>query len=355
MVGAVVVDAAGEVAGEGFYRYAEADHAEVVALRAAGERARGGTIYVSLEPCCITGRTPPCTDAITSSGIGRVVCAAKDANPKISGRGIGVLREAGLQVDLAGEFEADARRLNEAFFHWSATRRAFSLLKTAVTLDGKIAAPDDNSGWITSETARQHVQQVRHDHDAILTGIGTVIADDPLLTDRTGLPRRRPLLRLVADSLLRIPLSSRLVESAAEDLVVVTTSAASAERRAALAERGVEVVVMDGPRGRIDLLAIPAWLGERDYISLMIEAGAALNWASLDSGLVDKTLIYYAPKILGGIESLPLAGGVGRRSRAGAIQLRDLRIFPVGAEEFAVEAYPCVNEPCSPGGRTRIE
>ena len=339
MVGALVCDAAGLPAGRGFYTYDGRKHAEVLALEEAGERARGGTLYVSLEPCCFKGRTPPCTDAIIAAGIRRVVCPVEDEHPKVSGGGLARLRNAGLTVDPADDFREEAGRLNEAFFHFSKTGHPFVTLKAALTLDGKIAAPDDNTGWITSEVARAHVQQVRHDHDAILTGIGTVLSDDPLLTDRSKLSRRRPLVRIVADSLLRISLTSEMVESFNDDLVIATTSAAPAKRRSALEERGIPVKVFDAPQGRVDLPSLVVWLGEQQMISLVIEAGAKLNWAALDSGIVDKTLLYYAPKILGGGDSLPLAGGIGRRSRSGAIQLHDVRTFSVSRDEFAVEAY----------------
>ncbi len=339
LVGAVVVDAQGIKVGEGFHTYDGVKHAEVVALEQAGDKARGGTLYVTLEPCSHYGRTAPCADAVLQAGVRRVVCPIQDSNPAVDGGGFEKLRAAGVEVEIAEELRAEARRLNESFFHYIGTGRPFVTLKTAATLDGKIAAPDDNSGWITSDTARAHVQQVRHSHDAILTGTGTVLQDDPLLTDRSGLPRRRPLLRVLADSLCRLPLESKLVESFADDLVVMTTSAAVPKRREALEQRGIPVLVMDAPRGRVDLRAIVEHLGKQQITSLMIEAGAKLNWAALDEEIVDKLLIYYAPKILGGLESLPMAGGVGRRSRSGAIQLRGLRTFMVGLDEFAVEAY----------------
>ena len=339
MVGAVVVSPNGEVLGRGFHTYEGKKHAEVLALDQAGEAARGATLYVSLEPCAHHGRTPPCTEAIVAAGIVRVVAPIEDEHPAVSGKGFTQLRDAGLRVELVQEFAEEARKLNEAFFHFSKTQKPLVTLKAALTLDGKIAAPDDNTGWITSDVARAHVQQVRHDQDAIMTGIGTVLADDCLLTDRSGLPRRRPLLRVVADSLLRLPLESRLVESFADDLVVMTTSAAPKKRRTALEARGIPVQMFDGEHGRVDLTKVVGWLGEQQILSLLIEAGAKLNWAVLDSGIVDKTLLYYAPKILGGVDSLPLAGGVGRRSRAGAIQFSNVRTFPVGPDEFAVEAY----------------
>jgi diaminohydroxyphosphoribosylaminopyrimidine deaminase/5-amino-6-(5-phosphoribosylamino)uracil reductase len=212
-------------------------------------------------------------------------------------------------------------------------------LKTAITLDGKISAPDDNRGWITSERARAHVQELRHDHDAILTGIGTALADDPLLTDRTNLPRSRPLLRLVMDSQLRLPLDSKMARSAADDLVLVTTSASSAERRKIFEGRGIRVLVFDGPGGRADLRGAVEWLGGQRYLSLMIEAGSKLNWTALESGCVDRIFFYYGPKILGGLEALPLAGGIGRRRRVDAIRIQRITIHHIPPDEFAVEGY----------------
>ncbi len=339
LVGAVVVDAQGEKAGEGFHAYDGVQHAEALALEQAGERARGATLYVTLEPCCHRGRTGACSEAVIGAGVRRVVCPLEDESPKVSGAGFAKLREAGVEVELVDELAGFARRLNEDFFHYAKNARPLVTLKAAVTLDGKISAPDDNTGWITSELARGHVQTVRHRHDAILTGIGTVLEDDPAMTDRSGAPRRRPLLRIVVDSLCRLPLQSKLVETCANDLAVATTSASPAERREALEAHGVEVWVCDSPRGRVDLGAVIEAVGKREMLSLMIEGGAKLNWAALDEGLIDKVLIYYAPKILGGLESLPLAGGVGRRSRSGAIQLRNLSIEMVGPDEFCVEAY----------------
>jgi diaminohydroxyphosphoribosylaminopyrimidine deaminase/5-amino-6-(5-phosphoribosylamino)uracil reductase len=339
MVGSVVTSADGRKLGEGFHTYDGVKHAEVLALEQAGSAARGGTLYVSLEPCNHMGRTGPCTEAIIAAGIKRVVAPVQDPFPAVAGSGFEKLRAAGIEVAVAEDYAAAARKLNEAYFCFTSTGKPLVTLKVAVTLDGKIAAPDDNSGWITSEVARAHVQQVRHEHDAIMTGIGTVLADDCLLNDRSGRPRRRPLLRIVADSLLRIPLESKLIGSFADDIAIAATSAAPAKRREALAERGVPVQVLDGETGRVDLPALIRWLGEQKILSLMIEAGSKLNWAALDSGIVDKVLLYYAPKILGGADSLPMVGGIGRRSRAGAIHLHNLRTFPVSDDEFAVEAY----------------
>src|SRR6266851_2127269 len=237
-VGAILVRN-GEVVGRGFHTYGGLKHAEVLALEEAGARARGATLYINLEPCSHQGRTGPCADALIAAGVSRVIAAMPDPNPQVAGAGFRKLRAAGVAVETAEEFVAEAEKLNEDFAHFMRTGRPLVTLKTALTLDGKIAAPDDNRGWITSDVARAHVQQLRHDADAILTGVGTVLADDCRLTDRTSLPRSRPLLRLIADSLLRIPLDSKIVAGSASDLAIVTTSAASAERRRALESHGV--------------------------------------------------------------------------------------------------------------------
>ncbi|HXA06497.1 MAG TPA: bifunctional diaminohydroxyphosphoribosylaminopyrimidine deaminase/5-amino-6-(5-phosphoribosylamino)uracil reductase RibD [Bryobacteraceae bacterium] len=337
-VGAVL-ERGGEVVGRGFHTFRGIKHAEIRALDEAGERARGATLYINLEPCSHVGRTGPCADALITAGVCRVIAAMQDPDPRVAGEGFRKLRSAGVEVELAPEFADEATKLNEEFVHFMRTGRPVVTLKAALTLDGKIAAPDDNSGWITSDVARAHVQQLRHNADAILTGVGTVLADDCRLTDRTSLPRSRSLLRLVADSLLRIPLDSKMVASSDGDLAIVATSAASAERRKALESHGVKVLMFDGPGGRTDLRRLVEWLGEEKYQSLLIEAGSMLNWSALDSGIVDKIFFYYAPKILGGMESLPMAGGTGRRRRMDAILLHGIQVHPIAEDEFAVEGY----------------
>ena len=338
MVGAVL-EREGAVVGRGFHTYAGLHHAEIIALAQAGEAARGATLYLNLEPCSHQGRTPPCVDAVIAAGVARVVAPLEDPNPLVAGEGFRKLREAGIAVELAADFAAEAEKLNEPFLHFMRTGRPLVTLKTAITLDGKISAPDDNRGWITSERARAHVQELRHDHDTILTGIGTVLADDCLLTDRSGLARCRPLLRIVMDSQLRIPLDSKMARSAAGDLVLVTTSAANAERRKAMEARGIEVLVFDGPGGRADLRSVVNWLGAQRYLSLMIEAGSKLNWTALETDVVDRIFFYYGPKILGGLEALPLAGGIGRRRRVDAIRIHGVTVHSIPPDEFAVEGY----------------
>ena len=338
MVGAVLVRD-GEVVGRGFHIYANRKHAEILAIEDAGERARGATLYINLEPCSHQGRTPPCADAVIAAGISRVVASMEDPNPLVGGDGFRKLRGAGIDVEIDRESSASARKLNEAFVHFMETRRPLVTLKTALTLDGKIAAPDDNRGWITSETARTHVQGLRHECDVILTGIGTALADDPLLTDRSGLPRSHPLLRVVLDSRLRLPIESRLVSSCQDDVAVVTTSAAPADKRKALENAGVKVLVFDGRFGRADVRRTIDWLGEQKMLSCLVEAGSHLNWSVLEAESADKIFFYYAPKILGGTQSLSMAGGIGRRRRIDAIRVRNMQLHPIAPDEFAVEAY----------------
>ncbi|MEK7408422.1 MAG: bifunctional diaminohydroxyphosphoribosylaminopyrimidine deaminase/5-amino-6-(5-phosphoribosylamino)uracil reductase RibD [Acidobacteriota bacterium] len=337
-VGAVLVRQ-GEVVGRAFHTWTGVKHAEILALEQAGERARGATLYITLEPCSHVGRTGPCTDALIAAGVARVVAAAEDPNPLVAGQGLHRLAAASVAVEVARDYRREAEKLNEAFFHFMRTGRPLVTLKAAVTLDGKISAPDDNRGWITSEQARAHVQQIRHLSDAILTGIGTVLADDCLLTDRTGLARSRPLLRIVVDSQLRLPPDSRIVASANADLLVVTTSAASPERRRQLEDRGVKVLSFDGPGGRTGLRRLVEYLAGEKCLSLMIEAGSRLNWGALEAGVVDKIFFYYAPKILGGLESLPVVGGAGRRTRKEALLFRDVALHRITEDEFAVEAW----------------
>ncbi len=342
MVGAVLIRD-GEIVGRGYHTYPGKLHAEVIALEEAGERARGATLYINLEPCCHQGRTPPCTDRLIAAGVRRVVAAMQDPNPQVAGQGFERLRAAGVEVEIAAEYTREAEKLNEAFTRFMRSGLPLVTLKSAVTLDGKIAAPEDNYGWITSEKARAHVQQVRHAHDAILTGIGTLLADDCRLTDRTGKPRARPLMRIVLDSQLRTPPDSRMVTGCQGDVTVITTSAAPGGRREALESRGVRVLCFDGPGGRTDVRRVVSWVASQNYLSLMVEAGSKINWAFLTAGVVDKVLFYYAPKILGGLKSLPVVGGKGRLRRADAILFRDVTITPIPPDEFAVEAY-CVRE-----------
>jgi diaminohydroxyphosphoribosylaminopyrimidine deaminase/5-amino-6-(5-phosphoribosylamino)uracil reductase len=343
-VGAIVVRD-GDVVGQGFHTYAGVKHAEVLALEEAGAQSKDATLYLTLEPCSHQGRTPPCVDAILAAGIRKVVAPMEDPNPAVRGRGFGRLRDAGVEVEIDASAAHRAAELNEPFIHFMTTGRPLVTMKAALTLDGKIGAPEDDLApgqpieWITSEQARAHVQALRHRSDAILTGIGTVLADDCRLTDRTGEERSRPLLRIALDSQLRLPPESRLATSCKGDVLVVTTSAASPERRKRLEAMGVRVEVRERRDGRVSLPGVLELLAREKYLSLMIEAGSKVNWSVLESGFADKIFFYYAPKILGGLQSLPVAGGAGRRRRKDAIRVKNVRLHSIAPDEFAVEAW----------------
>ena len=351
-VGAVVVDKGGNVVGVGFHTYAGMKHAEVLALEAAGEKARGGTLYLNLEPCCHEGRTGPCVDVVLKASIKRLVVAMRDPNPLVCGKGLEKLRTAGVNI-VEGVLEQEARKLNEAFAKYIRTKLPLVTLKAGMTLDGKIAPPPGESatpsalgvggasgGWITSPEARAHVQELRHANDAILVGVGTIVADDPLLTDRTGLERRRPLLRVILDSRLRLPLESRLVKTARQDTIVFC-SFGEEQKKQQLEERGIRVVQVPlGPAGdgRPDLSKVLEHLGSMEITSLIIEGGALVNWATLIAGVVDKVFLFYAPKILGGTGSVPFAAGKGFRRMSEAAYVKNITLHRFG-EDFAVEGY----------------
>jgi diaminohydroxyphosphoribosylaminopyrimidine deaminase/5-amino-6-(5-phosphoribosylamino)uracil reductase len=305
-VGCVILDRAGQVAGEGWHEHDLLDHAEVVALKVAiqhaGERLRGGTAYVTLEPCNHTGRTGPCTEALIAGGLGRVVAATIDPNPAVAGHGADRLREAGIEVTL-GVCQAEAHRLNEGFARWSQHKRPLVLMKVAMTLDGRIAPPAGQHPkgvpyWITCEAARAAVQPLRWQADAVLTGVDTVLSDDPMLTDRSGLRRRRPLLRVVLDSALRMPLDSKMVASAHSDVVVFTVSKDQA-RIDDLRKRGVRVEVLPAEAGRVPLVKVLNRLGEEGILTLLTETGTRLNTALLAGGLVDRVHLFVSPQIMG--------------------------------------------------------
>jgi diaminohydroxyphosphoribosylaminopyrimidine deaminase / 5-amino-6-(5-phosphoribosylamino)uracil reductase len=350
-VGALLVNDHGEIVGQGFHSYEGLKHAEILAMDQAREKARGATLYINLEPCCHQGRTGACTDALIAAGIKRVVACMADPNPAVSGRGFAKLRQAGLQVT-SGVLEEEARPMNDAFAKFIRYRLPLVTLKAAMTLDGKIAPPPEDlagghlqgtggptGGWITSEQARAHVQLLRHQHDAILVGVGTIIADNPLLTDRSGLPRRRPLLRIIVDSHLRLPLESRVAQTAKDDLLVFC-SFAEEKKKQQLQDHGIQVeqVASAGADGRPELQAICRRLAERQITSVMIEGGAMVNWTALASGTADKVFFYYSPRILAGTGSVPFAAGAGFRKMNEAAHLKWFRLHRFG-EDFAVEGY----------------
>jgi diaminohydroxyphosphoribosylaminopyrimidine deaminase/5-amino-6-(5-phosphoribosylamino)uracil reductase len=351
-VGAVIADSSNNIVGEGTFTYDGVKHAEILALDAAGAKARGGTLYINLEPHAHHGRTPPCTDALIAAGIHRVVASMPDPNPKVSGRGFEQLRTAGVHVEV-GRLEEQARHLNEGFARYIRHSTPLVTLKAAMTLDGKIAPPPADAldrregtpagGWITSDVARAHVQELRHQNDALLVGVGTILSDNPLLTDRSGRPRRRPLLRVILDSRLRMPLDSRLAKSAAAEKnndVLLFCSSDDENKQSQLEQLGIRVEKLSTtqPDGRPSLPDILHRLGQLEITSVMIEGGAAVNWAALVSNVVDKVFLYYAPKILAGTGSIPFAAGAGFRHMSQAAQVQHVHLHRFG-EDFAVEAY----------------
>jgi len=312
-VGCVLVK--GEsIVGQGFHDYEQLDHAEIVALKAAGGEARGATAYVTLEPCCTTGRTGPCTEALIEAGVARVVVATTDPNPNVNGLGMERLRTAGIMA-VAGIRSEQARELNDGFARHIRTGLPFVTLKAGLSLDGRIApapgrAPTGAPVILTGEASRAAVQQLRHRSDALITGINTVLLDDPLLTDRTGLPRRRRLLRVVLDSALRLRLDSKIVRTAQDDVLVFCTIPVS-ERQRALEALGVRVERIESPPGspRVSLKRVIERLGEMQITSAMIEAGCQVMSSAVGLQAVDKASLFYAPVFLGGA-GVPMLGGV---------------------------------------------
>jgi diaminohydroxyphosphoribosylaminopyrimidine deaminase/5-amino-6-(5-phosphoribosylamino)uracil reductase len=336
-VGALITRGHQKIA-EGFHVYDQLDHAEIVALKQAGEKARGATMYVTLEPCCTTGRSGPCTKAIIAAGISRVVAAIHDPNPKVAGRGFDELRAAGIEVQ-TGVNELHARELNESFAKWIRTRLPFVTLKSALTLDGEISSRPGKSTPITGPVAREAVQRLRHSADAIVTGIGTVLVDDPLLTDRTGEPRRRKLLRVVIDSKLRTPPKSRLVKSAEADVLIFTTQPVDSAKARALAKVGAEIVRTRARNrlGHVCLDTVLAELGRREILHVLFEAGAALNGSALAMDIVDKLVLFYAPRLMGS-DGVPFAQAPAGKSIANLPPLKNLTIEKVG-EDLKVQGY----------------
>jgi diaminohydroxyphosphoribosylaminopyrimidine deaminase / 5-amino-6-(5-phosphoribosylamino)uracil reductase len=333
-VGAVLVRA-GVIVGEGFHERAGGPHAEAVALARAGAAARGATCYVTLEPCAHHGRTPPCADALVTAGVARVVAACPDPNPRVDGHGFARLRAAGIDVAV-GPGEAEARALNRAFFTFVTAGRPHVTLKSAMTLDGRIAAWDGTSRWITGEVARAEAHRLRFLADAVLVGIGTVLRDDPELTVRLpGTPAKEPY-RVVADSRLRTPPDAQVLRAGDPSRTIVACRAPAPRRRAAgLRERGARVLELPGEGRRVDLRALLKTLGELDVVAVLAEGGAELGAGLLDAGLVDRVAFFVAPRLLGGRTAPGPLGGVGR-SLKDAVSVTALSYRMVG-EDLLIE------------------
>ena len=329
LVGAVIVRD-GRVIAHGWHRQAGTPHAEVHALRMAGDLARGATLYVTLEPCSHYGRTGPCAKAVVEAGIKRVVIALRDPNPLVAGKGIELLEQAGLEVK-CGVLAHEAEKLNEVFLKWIQTKLPFVVLKTAMSLDGKIATYTGDSQWITGEAARQRVHQYRDIYDGIMVGIGTVLADDPSLTTRLADSSGRNPVRIVADSQARTPLASRLLTDGLARTIIAVTESAPQKRVEALRAAGADIMVA-GKGETVDLELLMKKLGEQEICSVFVEGGGTLNFSLLKSGLVDKVHAFIAPKILGGIEAKTPVEGAGFAKLLEAVELEDLEMEKIGQD-----------------------
>lgn len=336
LVGCVIVSASGENVGEGTYLKDSIVHAEAVALEQAGEAAEGGTAYVSLEPHDHHGKTPPCTEALINAGIKRVVCPIEDPNPLVSGKGFERLRNAGIDV-VTGILAEEATRLNEKFICWHKKRRPFVHLKLAMSLDGRISLKDSVSTALSGEEARRRVQEIRHEHDAILVGANTAVVDNPSLTDRSGKPRRRPLARIVLDNRLRLPIGSTLAATIAEAPTLVFTSCIDPKQTNPLTEKGVEVIPVE--RGARNLASVLDELCRREIQSILVEGGAEVAGAFIDAGLVDKVTFICSPLIVGGHDAPVAIGGKGSESLDQATRLEDISITQLGSD-IEITGYP---------------
>lgn len=341
LVGAVIVRD-GEVIGRGWHERYGGLHAERNALKNCNWDARGATIYVTLEPCCHYGKTPPCTEAILESGISRVVVGCLDPNPLVAGKGVGILRQASVEV-LTGVLEEECRKLNEIFFHYIRTKTPYVILKYAMTMDGKIATCTGASRWITGETAREHVHRTRNRCAGILVGIGTVLADDPQLTCR--IEGGRNPVRIICDSHLRTPEDANVVRTARTVRTILATTCTDAARQQMYTQHGCEILVVPEQDGHMDLNALMRQLGAMGIDSILLEGGSTLNFSALQSGIVQKVQAYIAPKLFGGAAAKSPVGGAGIAEVAQCVRLKNPQIHWFG-DDILIESE--VDNACSP-------
>ncbi len=342
MVGAVIVKD-GRIIGQGWHERYGQPHAERNALAACTADPRGATLYATLEPCCHHGKQPPCVDAILAAGIRRVVVGSADPNPLVSGKGIALLRSHGIEVS-ENVLREECDRLNRIFFHYITTKRPFVLMKYAMTMDGKIAAYTGHSKWITGEAARAHVQQLRHQYSGIMVGLGTILADDPLLTCR--MEGGKNPIRIICDSHLRTPLQAQVVRTAKEVPTLLATYCADPARHAAYTQAGCRVLCIAEKDGHIDLVQLMERLGQEQIDSILLEGGGTLNWTALESGIVQQVQAYIAPKLLGGSAAKTPVEGDGVPHPNAAFSLKNSRLLRLG-EDLLIESevtYPCSQE-----------
>lgn len=332
LVGAIIVKA-GRIIGQGYHERYGKLHAEQNALASCTESTQGATIYVTLEPCCHQGKQPPCVDAILAAGICRVVVGSADPNPLVAGKGIRILREHNIDVT-EHVLQEECDRLNQVFLHYIQTNQPFVIMKYAMTLDGKIAAYTGASKWITGAAARNHVQQQRHRYSAIMVGVGTVLADDPLLTCRMG-DGKTPL-RIICDSQLRLPLSTQIVATAEQVPTVIATCCIDPQRHRAYEDAGCRIMAIEQKDGHVNLRTLMQRLGEENVDSILLEGGGTLNWSALASGIVQKVQAYLAPQLLGGQTAPTPVAGAGFATPSAAVALKNTTITRLG-EDYLLE------------------
>ena len=337
LVGAVIVRE-NRIIGEGYHQQYGGAHAEINAFLNATEDVAGATMYVTLEPCAHFGKTPPCANAIVDRKISEVVIAMKDPNPLVAGQGIKILEEHGIKVTV-GVLEEEASRLNEIFLKYIQTKLPFVIMKTAMTLDGKIASVTGDSKWITNEASRQYVHQLRHQVSGIMVGIGTILADDPELTTRLKEGGGIDPVRIIVDSRARIPLEAKVLNLTSKSKTIVAVSEkADKEKLHKLMNKGAEVLMVPLKNDRVDLHCLMEQLGQKGIDSILLEGGAALNFSALQEGIIDKVISFIAPKLLGGDRAKTPVGGEGIPEMRHAILLEDLQISRF-REDFMIEGY----------------
>ncbi len=338
MVGAVIVKN-GQVVGEGYHKKAGFPHGEIAALKKAGRKAQGADLYVNLEPCCHFGKTPPCTDAILAAGIRKVIVGMRDPNKLVSGKGVRKLRQKGIEV-VTGVLGKECTRLNEVFIKFICTRRPFVILKTAVSLDGKIATSAGQSQWITGPKARQRVHQTRNEVDAIIAGAGTVVKDNPSLTTRLRkkLNVKHPV-RVILDNENRVPLSANVFQNTdSQQVLYIAGKSLPVSRKKALTQKGVEVLSLKEKKGGVDLQHLMQVLGEKELTSVLIEGGGEVNASALEAGLVDKVMVFVAPVLIGGRDAPGPVGGHGVRRLEEALKIKNMSVTPIG-NDWLLEGY----------------
>jgi len=334
MVGAILVKG-GKMVGEGYHAKAGEAHAEIVALQQAGEEAEGAILYLNLEPCTHYGKTPPCVPQVIEAGVKRVVIGMEDPNPLVKGKGIEILRKAGLDVEV-GILEKECRRLNEAFCKYILKKEPFVVLKVAATLDGKMATRNGDSKWISGEASRRFVHKLRDQVDGVLVGIGTVLKDNPMLTAR--IRGGRDPYRIVLDSRLKIPEEAKVIGTSPSKAIIASTELAPKDKIEKLEKRGVQILILDSKEGRVNLKSCLSKLGEMGMMNLLVEGGSQVNGSFLDEGVIDKLLLFLSPKLIGDQQALGIFGGKGASNLQKATALKEIKAKRIG-EDILLEGY----------------